>query len=252
MTNEALYTETIGKYIIDIDYDNWAENPFDNDYLETFGIDLSGKRDYASIGQSCPISAELYFNSDKINYEFEDSEEQDIEQFNRDYYSLPVYCYEHGQIAFSTGSFIGRAPHAHWDSGAVGLVFISKKEFDKEFSNLTPEDFLKSQVELLSSWANGDVYHWNIVDTIDDEVIESVGGYYGNYDEALKDARDTVQCFIDRDNEPKKYTHSFSLTVDIETDKPSDLITDEEIEYAFKEALKEAYGRVEHVGTEEN
>ena len=39
----------------------------------------------------------------------------------------PLYLYDHGGISISTGSFIGRAMHAEWDSGQVGYVHMDKK-----------------------------------------------------------------------------------------------------------------------------
>lgn len=38
--------------------------------------------------------------------------------------SLPIYTYIHGITAQSTESFIGRAPHAEWDSGLSGHFLI--------------------------------------------------------------------------------------------------------------------------------
>ena len=40
---------------------------------------------------------------------------------------LPLYLYDHGGISMSTGSFVGKAPHAEWDSGIVGYIYIDKE-----------------------------------------------------------------------------------------------------------------------------
>lgn len=39
----------------------------------------------------------------------------------------PLYLYDHSGITISTGSFLGRAPHAEWDSGQVGYIHMDKK-----------------------------------------------------------------------------------------------------------------------------
>ena len=43
------------------------------------------------------------------------------------YLMLPLYLYDHSGLAMSTESFSGRAPHAEWDSGQVGWIYVSKK-----------------------------------------------------------------------------------------------------------------------------
>lgn len=40
---------------------------------------------------------------------------------------LPLFLYDHSGISMSTGSFLGRAPHARWDSGQVGFIYMDKK-----------------------------------------------------------------------------------------------------------------------------
>lgn len=44
---------------------------------------------------------------------------------------LPLYLYDHNVQHLSTESFIGRAPHAEWDSGRVGFIFASKAAIRK-------------------------------------------------------------------------------------------------------------------------
>ncbi len=54
---------------------------------------------------------------------------------------LPLYLYDHSGLAMSTGSFIGRAHHAEWDSGQVGYVYMTKETAMKELSE--PMDTLR-------------------------------------------------------------------------------------------------------------
>lgn len=47
---------------------------------------------------------------------------------------LPLYLYDHSGLAMSTGSFIGRAPHADWDSGQVGFIYMDKDTAMRELA----------------------------------------------------------------------------------------------------------------------
>ena len=39
---------------------------------------------------------------------------------------MPLSLYDHSGISMSTSSFLGRAPHAEWDSGTVGFIYMDK------------------------------------------------------------------------------------------------------------------------------
>lgn len=105
-----------------------------------------------------------------------------------------VFRYEHGMVAFSTRSFLGRAHHADWDSGPAGFIFVETKDLVKpEWGYTEPiteeirEEVLKYfdvAIEVFSAWANGDVYWYKILDP-DGETIDSCGGYIG-YDQIEK------------------------------------------------------------------
>ncbi len=47
---------------------------------------------------------------------------------------LPLYLYDHSGISISTGSFVGRAHHAEWDSGQVGYIYLDKKTAMEELA----------------------------------------------------------------------------------------------------------------------
>jgi len=54
---------------------------------------------------------------------------------------LPLYLYDHSGITMSTGSFVGRAPNADWDSGQVGFIYMDKETAMKDLS--MPADTLR-------------------------------------------------------------------------------------------------------------
>lgn len=47
---------------------------------------------------------------------------------------LPLFLYDHSGVSMSTGSFVGRVPHAEWDSGQVGYIYMSKETALKELA----------------------------------------------------------------------------------------------------------------------
>jgi len=99
---------------------------------------------------------------------------------------LPIYMYDHSNITLSTESFIGRAQHAEWDSGRLGLIFVTREKLLKEYNvkRLSKKiiematNVLKSEVEIYNMYVSGDVYDLVVYDE-NDEVIHSCGGFYG-------------------------------------------------------------------------
>lgn len=94
---------------------------------------------------------------------------------------LPVYCYEHGNIAYSTGGF-----SCPWDSGQVGWTFATKAEILENWGGkiLTPArrakaaKLLSAEVETYSQYANGEVYGYVLQDE-NGETLDSLWGMYG-------------------------------------------------------------------------
>lgn len=86
---------------------------------------------------------------------------------------LPLYLYDHSGISMSTGSFIGRAVHAEWDSGQVGWIYAYNNDNE---TNL--EQRLKNEVEIYSSYIEGEVYGYELYEN--DDLIDSCYGFYGS------------------------------------------------------------------------
>jgi hypothetical protein len=72
--------------------------------------------------------------------------------------AVPVYMYDHSGIALSTGSFIGRAQHARWDSGMVGWAYVRPDA--EKWEGMDEEKVISSWVETFGQWINGEVYGW--------------------------------------------------------------------------------------------
>lgn len=103
----------------------------------------------------------------------------------RDYIIVPVYMYNHGGVALSLESFIGRAPHAEWDSGVGYFALVSKARLHEEYrSKIVTASVreramscLKGEVETFGKWLNGDVYGFIIEDEYGNQG-DSCWGYY--------------------------------------------------------------------------
>jgi len=125
-----------------------------------------------------------------------------IENSVRDgYVILPVYMYDHGNIALSTGGF-----GCSWDSGQLGWIVCDQETIDKEFDGDKDKAkaALESEVEVYSDYVNGSVYGFvaeqreqhedtDEADYADDDEWEEVAscwGYYGSDPETngIKDA----------------------------------------------------------------
>lgn len=93
----------------------------------------------------------------------------------------PLYLYDHSGISMSTGSFEGRAPHAAWDSGLVGVAWITRETAEREGTGdrvAWAERCIDGEVEVYDQYLRGDVYGY-VVETPAGDVLESLWGMYG-------------------------------------------------------------------------
>ena len=132
---------------------------------------------------------------------------------------LPLYLYDHSGITMSTGSF-----SCPWDSGQVGVIFITKDTIKEEncrpqplkkgqinpdlkpIKHVTKKDieralgYLKGEVETYDNYLTGSVYGYTIEDRNEEEIEDgSCWGFYG-YDNRksglLEYAENAVDCEI--------------------------------------------------------
>lgn len=79
---------------------------------------------------------------------------------------LPLFLYDHGILRLSTQSWHGRAPHAEWDSGQVGWIYVLKEDVRREWGvkHISPklrrhiENVLRAEVGTYDQYLAGDVY----------------------------------------------------------------------------------------------
>ena len=104
-----------------------------------------------------------------------------IEANDRKYISLPLYLYNHSGLTMNTTGF-----SCPWDSGKVGVIFVSKEKVRKEYGwkVITAKrkeqilKYLQVEVETFDQYLRGDVYGFcKLVDGVE---TVSCWGFYGS------------------------------------------------------------------------
>lgn len=182
-----------------ISYDKGAENPREWDNLGTLAMSdsfryLCGNGDItaydefdlklSALYEAEALSSEYY---DRLKYDDDIEKVRDL--FDSKLVSLPVYCYQHGNIALNTSGFSCR-----WDSGLIGYIFASKKAIRENFNTKRCSQkiiekalaIMDSEIRTLSHWASGDCYSFDIYqhkkdqDFRDGDLFDSLCGFYGS------------------------------------------------------------------------
>lgn len=106
--------------------------------LQVLGRTLTGGVEYLSTGWRCTKDLEFITSGGESLEDFVDGLNTrnllQILDASDKVAILPLYLYDHSGISMSTGSFIGRAPHAEWDSGCVGFIYLEKETAIKELA----------------------------------------------------------------------------------------------------------------------
>lgn len=130
----------------------------------------------------------------KYNLGDEQMEDYDVDEFgNWDDYknhlnkeeggiiALPVYLYDHSDITISTEPF-----SCSWDSGQVGIIYVTLEEIRKEYDvervskKLISRvlEVLKGEIKVYDQYLVGDVYGYIVEDENGDHV-DSCWGFFG-------------------------------------------------------------------------
>lgn len=185
--HDTLLSSEKNGYRLSISYDSFTGNPreeFDN-VTTMFCFHSKYLLDDDQRNKKNPYKADDF-----------DSIEELVEKVTEDLGELaivqPLYLYDHSVQSISTRSWIGRAQHAEWDSGIVGIVFVTKADMEKEFGKredalAMAQRALDAEVKLYDLYIRGEVYaftleklgHCDCCDRDDDEIIASGGMFYG-------------------------------------------------------------------------
>jgi hypothetical protein len=101
---------------------------------------------------------------------------------SKDYIALEVFGYDHGGLTISTSPF-----SCPWDSGKLGIIFVSKKKVREEYSwkCITKKrmalinKYLSNEVDTYDQYLRGDVYGFICKDSNGVET-DSCWGFYGS------------------------------------------------------------------------
>lgn len=160
-------------YKVSIALDDTAESPREWDNLGIMACwhnrytlgDIQPKEEFlehiADLLSDCP-TIELY--NKEYGCLIED-DEKIMREFNKYFISLPLYLYDHSGITMSTGSF-----SCSFDSGQVGIIYVSKEDIRKEYSckNVTKKirdivfSVLESEVETHDHYISGECYGYTV------------------------------------------------------------------------------------------
>lgn len=99
---------------------------------------------------------------------------------------LKVYGYDHGIFTISAESFYGRAHHAEWDSGVIGLACVFRDDLLKDHNRRHLSNKLvtlatlnlKAEIKEYDQFLTGDVYGY-VVEDQEGNNLESCWGFYG-------------------------------------------------------------------------
>lgn len=162
-------------YKIRISIDEIQNNP--REEFENFGTFVLAHKRYNVVNETEIKTAE---------YKCWNDVKKEIIKQNGPCVVLPVYMYDHSGVALSTvrtGCFTDQ-----WDSGVLGLIFVSHKTIRETYSlkRVTPQalsksiDLLVNEVEVYGAYLNGDVYEYDILDVTGNEIEgSSCSGFYG-------------------------------------------------------------------------
>ena len=108
----------------------------------------------------------------------------------KDVVILPLFLYDHSGLSISTGSFVGRAVHAEWDSGQVGYIYADRKAIEKTYGAVNSETLrqagkvLEGEVECYDLYLRGECYGYRLFK--DGEEEDSCWGFLREYPDVLK------------------------------------------------------------------
>lgn len=157
---DAVETITEQNAQIDIYYDECPESPREWDNLGTMAL-FHRRYDVPNEDNLTPEECNRIVNS-------------------ADYICLNVYMYDHSGVSLNTTGF-----SCPWDSGQLGIIFVHKNKVREEFDvrRITKSirekviQNLKTEVEQYGLYLDGQVFQ--VVKTVDGEVVESCGGFIG-------------------------------------------------------------------------
>jgi len=173
------------------------ENPFDV------------RKEFDNLGKMLCFH-DRYNLGDEHSFDMDETKEI----FNNDKnIALPLFLYEHSGITMNTTGY-----SCKWDSGQVGIIFVTKEAVRKEYNwkRITKErltkihSYLKNEIETYDDYISGNVYGY----TTDDQIGDSCWGFYG-YDHKksglIEMVQNTIDCYIAEKEEAEHFADTIEF-----------------------------------------
>ena len=193
-----MHKEVYKGYVIRIDYDMrdyTTESPVQEAPMGYMIFPVRAQRDWGGLGdEACGIH---WIDTDE--HSVDDYASELAESEGGIYHSEDIRAYSHSgvRLYLANGENLPVNVRCQWDSGAIGLLVITKKQAEREQFNDEPEykmrGILDSYFSYITAWCNGEYHKYSIYDK-DGGEIDDLGGYCGNDDIsfAIADARSHI------------------------------------------------------------
>ena len=195
------YVNETEKVFVQVETDEWAENPREWSNLWTI-LTWTSRYDSIDSNQYRDLEEFLLDNLTEKQlrnlYKGNPSTKEFFERIQKRFYDLgylvePISKYEHSGVSYSVGVSQG------WDSGVVGLAMVNINDVKKEYETTVLSKGLKekihgildSELDTYNSWANGYVYTISLMDS-EGDIVDSLGGMIGYGTE-----KDMIQEYVD-------------------------------------------------------
>lgn len=127
---------------------------------------------------------------------------------------LPLFLMDHSGLAMNTYGF-SHCDAQGWDWGQVGIIYLEKSKFLKEFGwkRMTTKriekanNLLISEVEEYNMYLTGDVWGYEIEGPLCED---SCWGFYG-YENCIKEAKRNIDYYVDNEVDKNNQRLLFSF-----------------------------------------
>ena len=215
------YVNETEKVFVQVETDEWAENPREWSNLWTI-LTWTSRYDSIDSNQYRDLEEFLLDNLTEKQlrnlYKGNPSTKEFFERIQKRFYDLgylvePISKFEHGQVVFSAGVSQG------WDSGVVGVAMVNIDDIKKEYETTVLSKGLKEKIYAIlddelntyNLWANGYVYTVALID-FDGNIVDSLGGMIG-YENEDKMIQEFIDYWTEYNFEDFEMKELYSSTV---------------------------------------
>lgn len=215
------YVNETEKVFVQVETDDWAENPREWSNLWTI-LTWTSRYDSIDSNQYRDLEEFLLDNLTEKQlrnlYKGNPSTKEFFERIQKRFYDLgylvePISKFEHGQVSYSAGVSQG------WDSGVVGLALVNIDDIKKEYETTVLSKGLKEKIYAIlddelntyNLWANGYVYTVALID-FDGNIVDSLGGMIG-YENEDKMIQEFIDYWTEYNFEDFEMKELYSSTV---------------------------------------